>query len=91
MTWKTVDVSVLLDDSVEFKSSSAAKTSLIGPGPTVWEISPTGRRLGMMVVLGVDRNFAVVKDVEASNWGLARISHRSKSDLQSYSYDENAG
>ncbi|CAO3613090.1 unnamed protein product [Cunninghamella blakesleeana] len=39
----------------------------------------------------IPRADAVVKDVEASNWGLARISHRSKSDLQSYSYDENAG
>ncbi|KAI9303390.1 peptidase S8/S53 domain-containing protein [Cunninghamella echinulata] len=34
---------------------------------------------------------AVMRDAEASNWGLARINHRSNSDLQSYTYDENAG
>jgi hypothetical protein len=45
----------------------------------------------MIIPTQMKADDASVKLTQASNWGLARISHRTNDDLGSYSYNEHDG
>ncbi|ORZ18018.1 peptidase S8/S53 domain-containing protein [Absidia repens] len=53
-------------------------------------ILPSGAHRTLMTPAANDHQ-PNVQSIPASNWGLARINHRTNTDLSSYSYHENAG